>query len=351
MRVINPNPVGLIATHAALITAVHGVTGTLCGTSDTQTLTNKTIGAGGITFDNEGAGPDPILSSNAAGNWLTLTGGLIVSLDSIVKSNTAYHATISHAISAHRVFTLPDVAGTILIAEDTAQTPTFTSITVLNVGAGTDPVLSSNSAGDYLTVTGSLSLSNHISIDQDLFLRSATAFNGEFEHAISANRVWTFPDIAGTVCLWNAANAATTRYWSIAGQALVVLTSDDSNKYWTYDDANDWCQSTTIANSIIPINLPDGAIITAFRVTSQETGSGVLVFRLYRAAHSDGTEAILASTVGSATMEEVADTDIDNATVDNNTYGYYIQVRHTTNANETRLNAIQIDYTVTAPQP
>lgn len=34
---------GLVTTHAALTTGTHGVTGTIVGTSDTQTLTNKTI--------------------------------------------------------------------------------------------------------------------------------------------------------------------------------------------------------------------------------------------------------------------------------------------------------------------
>lgn len=53
--------------------------------------------------------------------------------------------------------------------------------------------------------SGTLVLANHIKMAGDLYWRSATAFDGVFDHAITASRTWTFPNVTGKVLLGHSA--------------------------------------------------------------------------------------------------------------------------------------------------
>lgn len=201
MRVTQPPAVGLIATHAAVSAAVHGVTGTLVGTSDSQTLTNKILSTTSITVINAGVGADPILSSNSSGRVLSISDYLVASGNLGSNSGTAFIGYLDHAISANRTWTLPDVAGNVLI-DVAEQDPHFASITIANALAGADPIFTSSHSSDQrLLLAGSFTSSGNIRADQNFPYKSGTAYEGAIQHTISEARVWTLPDVSGNVLI------------------------------------------------------------------------------------------------------------------------------------------------------
>lgn len=59
-------------------------------------------------------------------------------------------------------------------------------------------------------------------VDGNLKWKSGTSFIGELDHAITANRVWTFPDIAGTIALLEQTNVFTVAQRINAGLGINV---------------------------------------------------------------------------------------------------------------------------------
>ncbi len=85
---------GDLSTHSTTTSSVHGVTGTIVGTSDSQTLTNKTIGSTGLGFVNGGqtatiAASTDDLQISASGNITlgTSTGDIILNPEVAVTIN------------------------------------------------------------------------------------------------------------------------------------------------------------------------------------------------------------------------------------------------------------------------
>lgn len=150
---------------------------------------------------------------------------------------------------------------------------------------------------------------------------------------------------------WDAANPAITRYWCMGGRALLGLTQIDGSHSWTYDEGNQWLQSVVIADNFIGVNLPHGAVVTAMRVVCQKTSSASGRVMLYRLANSSGAEDLMASCNFTTSLVVVNDVSPSDATIDNDTYSYFLEVQHYIAADEVRLRSVQIDYTVTKPQP
>lgn len=94
--------------------------------------------------------------------------------------------------------------------------------------------------------------------------------------------------------------------------------------------------------------LPDGATVTAFKAQSGTHSSGAVVVTLRRVTLA-GTVSTLASATLNA-VEAQTDSSIDNATVDNTAYSYYVRI--TVSGTTTMdVNGIVITYTVTLPLP
>lgn len=332
-----------IQVHAVLTTGIHGITGALI---------NNPVGAAGITFDNQGAGTDPVITSNNADQFLHLEGWLEATKDFVWRSGTAFQGALAHNNSVQRTYSFPDVAGNVLVDADVGKTVSFAQLTIENVGAGGDPVLSSNSGGQQLDVTGLLRSTFNLLTDMNIKFKSGTAFDGIFAHNNSSNLVYNFPDIGGTVCMWTGGNATVNRYYSIGGVEIALARNIDGSGFeWVYDTANRWADSSAMETSVIPVHLPHGAIVTGFGIYGQETGSATLLVKLYRQDGASSAPDEMASNNSNLNFEELTDTSISNGTINNDTHSYYIDITISVAANECRISKIQITYTVTAPQP
>lgn len=94
---------GYVSTHSGLTTGVHGVTGDVVGTSDSQTLTNKTIGDS-LTF-NDGSNNSTI---DVSGNDLSITANVDLTLSAAngdILLNPDGHTYIGSATAGNEVAT------------------------------------------------------------------------------------------------------------------------------------------------------------------------------------------------------------------------------------------------------
>jgi hypothetical protein len=129
---------GYVSTHSSATTSVHGVTGNVVGTSDTQTLSNKTL-------------TSPVI-----------TGAVFNDGSIVFEGATANDFETTLAITdptADRTITLPDATGTVALAADVAA---LSGAIFTGAVSGTSLTLS----GD-LTVNGTTTTINSTTITVD----------------------------------------------------------------------------------------------------------------------------------------------------------------------------------------
>ena len=102
----------------------------------------------------------------------------------------------------------------------------------------------------------------------------------------------------------------------------------------------------------MPVNIPVSSPVSLHN-TFIPDGSSVLVISIIRGAYADHTtgEAMAQIAYGAGQNGEKSDTTIDNATIDNETYQYYVQITQTIWSENTYINGIKISYTITQPLP
>jgi hypothetical protein len=303
---------GYVSTHANL-TATHGVTGAIVGTTDTQTLTNKTI-------------TSPTVSG------LTLSDGSIV-LEGATADAFETTLTVTDP-TADRTVTFPDATGTValtnnklsafaatssselagVISDETgtgalvfANTPTLVTP---NIGAatGTSLVLS----GD-LTVNGTTTTINSTEItidDKNIVLGAVTsptdagADGGGLTLKGATDKTFSWVDATDAWTSSEHMNLASGKSYYLNGGLLKDATETLTNK--TISGANNTL-TVRIANDVSGL----GTGVATFLATpssanlasalTDETGTGALVFA--------NTPTLVTPVLGAATATSIGFAD------------------------------------------
>jgi len=175
------------------------------------------------------------------------------------------------------------------------------------------------------------------------------AVNGDFDVSGAAVIVGDIKAVSHTY------TSAQTRYLSMAGASFVP---DDKAYDWDTDASKGRGNggNITIQSFSSSMDLPHGAIVTGVKVYYW---AGNLLntcgFDLYRITLADGTNTTMATANGTGTTgyDDIEDTSISSATIDNSTYTYRmaIKLNRLFATGPPFLLGVVVTYTVTVPLP
>ena len=118
-----------------------------------------------------------------------------------------------------------------------------------------------------------------------------------------------------------------------------------------WDSLGDYITADASGTAFLAIGLTHGSIITALHSHCQAIQEGTLAVELHRSSNTDSvTDDILAANSHSSTGD-LEDTSIDNGTIDNSGYNYFIKLVRATHTNTAGIGGIRVTYTVTEPLP
>lgn len=274
-----------IDTHLAASSAVHGTTGNVVGTTDTQTLTNKTISASSNTISNIGYGE--VVSDIIAGQTVKAsptTGDYVLITD----------GSASSALKKADVATLPSSGET---------------NTVSNVGVGGVSIFKQKTGVDF-EFNSINSTNSKISVALD-------PVNNEVDLTLDTSVAWAFTD---SIAIPASAGGGTV---NSAGEITVDTTSDTLNFY----DGSTENVLTPIMSKSISIETPTASddislfytdeAITITKIVFVITGSTSVTTTIRHGTDrsATGTEVVTGGTVASSTTTGNVVTSFNDATI------------------------------------
>ena len=106
---------------------------------------------------------------------------------------------------------------------------------------------------------------------------------------------------------------------------------------------------------VLPVHLPDGAVVTQFTLLAQDNIAGNITAQLLRRAfnNSPGGTMAQAATSGEVpnTVRSFTDTTISAPTIDNDAFMYYVRLSFSPSDGQLNFKGAIINYTVSRPLP
>jgi hypothetical protein len=143
---------------------------------------------------------------------------------------------------------------------------------------------------------------------------------------------------------------AQTRHVSFSGEVFQSF----SSSYTASKTGGQLYSATALSWWNVPLNLPDGAVITKLSLTYWDNSSSNVAAKIWRISTIDGTQAMLASFTTSsvtAAWQVGSTTTITTPTIDNSLFAYEVTLDGFDGTPDIKVAAVVIEYTVTSPMP
>lgn len=280
--------------HIDLTDNVHGVTGNVVGTSDSQTLTNKTLGSGTVLSANIDAVntytienlEEPVNNQDAATKYYvdTEVSGVSGDLSTHEQATTGIHGVTGNIVG-------------------TSDSQTLTNKTI----SGSDNTLSNigNASLTNSEVTinnNSVSLGSSITLDTDDIAEGSTnEYFTDARAAASAAALLTSANLTNITITGTGAGLTITAENGVADSTTDNLTEGTTNKYFTDQRAVDALEAVVPNFTAVEVN----SLAKQFAATSTSLGS--VVVTAYEWPKADYRSAKVLVKIDNGTHNEISE--------------------------------------------
>ncbi len=215
-------------------------------------------------------------------------------------------------------------------------------------GSGLTNITGSNIANSTNTFTGQNTFTKLLTVSSDMSIMGNAVIGGTVTaHTISVT------SISSGITYSNAQ----TRYYSIPGAIMsAALNAGDIDISTPTVFAGGHCASASPSSltTVVPVQLPQGAQISNFLMTTYMNGGSVSISlnKISQTSYSSSTQIIHATAANTDSQMDTTSSNTASETVDNLNWFYVLVVTLTPAQNDiTELYGVTIPYTVTQPLP